>query len=179
MLAFGVGAGRAPPQPVLGASTPLAWNTVVLRTLYLLGLLVGVGVVGFWLLARGILGTRLQRPIAHLLFFAMLAVFLGGSGIVHDAASGTRYALVLRIAVTLSLVAGAAAALAPVYPRMLGVAAALASVLIVAPTLSGHALDRDTAALPRGAGRPRAHTLGRRLVRGARRARLRPATRDP
>ena len=142
VLAFGVGAGRAPPQPVLGASTPLAWNTVVLRTLYLLGLLVGVGVVGFWLLARGILGTRLQRPIAHLLFFAMLAVFLGGSGIVHDAASGTRYALVLRIAVTLSLVAGAAAALAPVYPRMLGVAAALASVLIVAPTLSGHALDR-------------------------------------
>ena len=142
MLAFGVGAGRAPPQPVLGASTPLAWNTVVLRTLYLLGLLVGVGVVGFWLLARGILGTRLQRPIAHLLFFAMLAVFLGGSGIVHDAASGTRYALVLRIVVTLSLAAGAAAALAPVYPRMLGVAAALASVLIVAPTLSGHALDR-------------------------------------
>jgi copper transport protein len=142
VLAFGVGAGRAPPQPVLGASTPLAWNTVVLRTLYLLGLLVGVGVVGFWLLARGILGTRLQRPIAHLLFFAMLAVFLGGSGIVHDAASGTRYALVLRITVTLSLVAGAAAALAPVYPRMLGVAAALASVLIVAPTLSGHALDR-------------------------------------
>jgi copper transport protein len=142
VLAFGVGAGRAPPQPVLGASTPLAWNTVVLRTLYLLGLLIGVGVVGFWLLARGILGTRLQRPIAHLLFFAMLAVFLGGSGIVHDAPSGTRYALVLRIVVTLSLAAGAAAALAPVYPRMLGVAAALASVLILAPTLSGHALDR-------------------------------------
>ena len=58
VLAFGVGAGRAPPQPVLGASTPLAWNTVVLRTLYLLGLLVGVGVVGFWLLARGILGDE-------------------------------------------------------------------------------------------------------------------------
>jgi len=72
----------------------------------------------------------------------MLAVFLGGSGIVHDAASGTRYALVLRLAVTLSLVAGAIAALAPVYPRMLGVAAAIALGLLVAPTLSGHALDR-------------------------------------
>jgi copper transport protein len=141
VLAFGVGEGRAPPQPVLGASTPLAWDVVVLRTLYLVGILVGVGVVGFWLLARRTLGTRLQRPIAHLLFFAMLAVFLGGSGIVHDAPSGTRYALVLRIVVILSLAAGAAAALAPVYPRMLAVAAGLASVLIVAPTLSGHALD--------------------------------------
>jgi copper transport protein len=142
VLAFGVGEGRAPPQPVLGASTPLAWNTVVLRTLYLLGILIGVGVAVFWLLARRTLGARLQRPVAHLLFFAMLAVFLGGSGIVHDAPSGTRYALVLRVVVTLSLVAGAAAALAPVYPRMLAVAAGLALTLGVAPTLSGHALDR-------------------------------------
>jgi copper transport protein len=142
VLAFGVGEGRASPQSVLGASTPLAGSTVVLRTLYLLGLLVGAGVAGFWLLARDTLGARLQRPTAHLLFFAMLAVFLGGSGIVHDAVSGTRYALVLRIAVILSLAAGAAAALAPVYPRMLGVAAAIALALVVAPTLSGHALDR-------------------------------------
>ena len=142
VLAFGVGEGRAPARPVLGASTPLAGSTVVLRTLYLLGLLVGAGVAGFWLLARRTLGERLQRPTAHLLFFAMLALFLGGSGIVHDAVSGTRYALVLRIVVILSLAAGAAAALAPVYPQMLAVAAALALALVVAPTLSGHALDR-------------------------------------
>ncbi len=142
VLAFGVGAGRAPPQPVLGASTPLAWNTVVLRTLYLLGILIGFGVAAFWLLARPTLGKRLEQPIAHVLFFAMLAVFLGGSGIVHDAASGTRYALVLRVAVTLSLVAGAAAALAPVYPRMLWIACACTLPLVAAPTVSGHALDR-------------------------------------
>src|SRR6185436_7946795 len=122
-------------------------NVVVLRTLYLLGILIGVGVAGFWLLARPTLGARLQRPIAHLLFFAMLAVFLGGSGIVHDAASGTRYALVLRIVVTLSLVGGAAAALAPVYPQTLWLASACAFLLVAAPTLSGHALDRTQ---PRG-----------------------------
>jgi copper transport protein len=142
VLAFGVGAGRASPRPVLDAATPLAGSTVVLRTLYLLGLLVGAGVAVFWLLARRTLGARLQRPIAHLLFFAMLALFLGGSGMVHDAVAGTRYALVLRIAVILSLAAGAAAALAPVYPRMLGAAAVIAIALILAPTLSGHALDR-------------------------------------
>jgi copper transport protein len=143
VLAFAVGSGRAAPHSVLGASAPLAWNDVVLRSLYYLGILAAAGAVAFGLLTRDILGERLRRPLSHLLFFALLAAFLGGSGILHSAASGTRYALLLKIAVTLALVGGAAAALAPLYGGLLAAAGACSVVLLAIPTFSGHALDRD------------------------------------
>ena len=129
VIAFAVGAGSASPHSVLGASAALTWNDVVLRTLYYLGLLVGGGAACFGLATRRLFGARLLRPLAHLLFFSLLAAFLGGSGIVHSASSGTRFALVLQAGLVVSLVGGAAAALAPTYPRLL--------------TLAGHALDRD------------------------------------
>ena len=89
-----------------------------------------------------------RRPSAAaaaraLLFFSLLPAFLGGSGMVHAAPPGTRFALVLKVAPTLSLVGGAAAALAPTVPRLLRLAGACALALLVAPTLAGHALDRD------------------------------------
>ena len=90
----------------------------------------------------------------------MLAVFLGGSGIVHDAASGTRYALVLESSSLLSLAAGAAAALAPIYPRLLGVAAALASALIAGADALRSRARPQPAAPPRVARRPRATLVG-------------------
>src|SRR5207253_269827 len=71
VLAFGVGAGRDAPQSVLGASTPLAWNSVVLRTLYLLGILIGAGAAAFGIVAGAELRERLRRPLAHVLFFSM------------------------------------------------------------------------------------------------------------
>src|SRR5205814_1888873 len=77
------------------------------------------------------------------LFFALLAAFLGGSGIVHSAPPGTRFDLVLKVAVTIALVGGAAAALAPTVRVLLAVAAACSLALLVAPTLAGHALDRN------------------------------------
>jgi copper transport protein len=143
VLAFGVGNGGPSPHSVLGASSALAWNNLVLRTLYVLGLLAAAGATIFWLLTRRILGERIQPPLAHLLFFALLAAFLGGSGIVHDAATGTRYALVSKIAVTVALAGGAAAALAPNVMALLYVAGACSLGLLAAPPLSGHALDRD------------------------------------
>ena len=85
----------------------------------------------------------MQRPLAHLVFFSLLLAFLGGSGILHAAPPGTRFALVMKIALTVSLAGGAAAALAPTLPRLLPVAYAAALALLAAPTLSGHALDRD------------------------------------
>src|SRR5581483_1377631 len=96
------------------------------------GLLTAAGAAAFGLLARRLLGEALARPLAQLLFFAFLSAFLGGSGIVHTAPPGTRYDLVVRAALTVSLIGGAAAALAPNVPRLL---------LLAAPTLSGHALD--------------------------------------
>ncbi|MDP9285048.1 MAG: copper resistance protein CopC/CopD, partial [Actinomycetota bacterium] len=147
VLSFTVGRGGPAPHSVLGASSALGWTDVVLRALYYLGLLAGGGAAVFGLRMRGIVGTRLHRPLAHLMFFALLATFVGASAIVHAAAPGTRYALVLKIALTVSLIGGAAAALAPTYPALLALAGACALALVAAPTLSGHALDPDQ---PRG-----------------------------
>jgi copper transport protein len=147
LVAFAVGRGSSAPSSVLGASAGLGWVDFALRALYYLGLLAGGGAAVFGLAMRGVASARLRRPLAHLLFFALLATFLGASAIVHSAPQGTRYALVLEVALTISLVGGAAAALAPTYPTLLALAGACALVLLAAPTLSGHALDRDQ---PRG-----------------------------
>jgi copper transport protein len=143
VLAFAVGAGTPAPQSVLGARVALTWGSVVFRTLYYLGLLAAAGAAVFWLLTRRLLGESLRRPLAQLLFVALLAAFVGGSGMLHAAPSGTRFALVLKIALVVSLAAAAAAALAPSVPRLVPVAAAGALLLLAVPPLSGHALDRD------------------------------------
>jgi len=93
------------------------------------------------------------------LFFALLAAFLGGSGIVHTAPAGTRFVLVLKVALTIALVGGAAAALAPSIPLLLYVAAGSGLALLVAPTLAGHALDRDQPRVLAPLRRPRAHDV--------------------
>jgi copper transport protein len=143
VIAFAVGEGSASPTSVLGASVPLTWSDILLRSLYYLGVLAGGGFAVFALLGRRVLGPALQRPLSHLLFFALLLAFLGGSGILHAVPPGTRFAFVLKIALTTSLAGGAAAALAPTLPQLLPVAYAAALALLAAPTLSGHALDRD------------------------------------
>jgi copper transport protein len=141
VLAFAVGAGEPRPHSILGASVPLTWTDVVLRSLYYLGLLTAGGVVLFGLAVRGPLGDALARPLAQVVFFGLLAVFVGGSGIVHTSAPGTRYALVVRVALLTALAGGAAAALAPARPVLLVPAAVTALALLLAPTLAGHALD--------------------------------------
>ncbi|HEX4526492.1 MAG TPA: copper resistance protein CopC [Gaiellaceae bacterium] len=143
VIAFAVGTGRAAPHSVLGAAAPLSWNDVLLRTLYYFGLLAGAGAAIFGLLTRNLLGEALRKPLAHLLFFSLLLVFLGGSGMVHSAPAGTRFALVLKFALTVALAGGAAAALAPTVRPLLPVAGTASLLLLFAPTLSGHALDRS------------------------------------
>jgi copper transport protein len=143
VLAFGVGVGAASPTSVLGASAPLSWSNLVLRVLAFFGVLAAAGATVFWLLNRRQLGDRIRVPLAHLLFFALLAAFLGGSGMLHASPPGTRFALVLKVAITVALVGGAAAALAPAVPLLLFVAGGCSLALLAAPTLAGHALDRD------------------------------------
>ena len=137
LVAFAIGRGGPAPRSVLGASAGLGWVGFALRALYYLGLLAGAGAAVFGFAMRGIASSRLQRPLAHLLFFSLLATFLGASAIVHATPPGTRYALVLKVVLTISLVGGAAAALAPTYPVLLAVAGMSAIVLLAGPTLSG------------------------------------------
>ncbi len=141
VLAFAVGAGEPRPHSILGASAPLTWTDLVLRSLYYTGLLAAGGIVLFGLAVRRPLGDALARPLAQVVFFGLLAVFVGGSGIVHTSAPGTRYALVVRVALLTALAGGAAAALAPAWPALLAPAALAALALLLAPTLAGHALD--------------------------------------
>jgi copper transport protein len=143
VLAFAVGAGRAPPTALLDATTHSSWSGVLERTLFLLGLLTAGGAAVFGFQARPVLGGRLTLPLAQLIFFSLLVAFLGGSALLRAATAGTRYDHVLKVAIVVSIVGGAAAALAPVYPRLLDAASLCALVLLAAPTLGGHALDRD------------------------------------
>jgi copper transport protein len=143
VLAFGVGKGAASPKSVLGASAPLSWSNLLLRTLFFFGVLSAGGATVFWLLTRSTLGDRVRSPLAHLLFFALLAAFLGASGMAEGAPPGTRFVLVIKVAISVALVGGAAAALAPTIPVLLYLAGACSLVLLAAPTLAGHALDHD------------------------------------
>ncbi len=143
VIAFAVGTAGTRPEPVLGASTPTGLGNVVLRALYFVGLLVAAGATVFALLARRLLGARLRRPLAGLLFVALVAAFVGASGLEATAASGTRFALVMKVATVVALAGAAAAALAPAVPALLAAAGACALALTAAPALAGHALDRD------------------------------------
>jgi copper transport protein len=143
VLAFAVGAGSAAPQSILAAAAPLGWFDVLLRTLYFFGVLAGGGAAAFAALAGPIVGERLRRPLAHLFFLTLLAVFLGASGIAHGAVSGTRYDLVLKASLIVSVLGAAAAALAPLYRRLLPICGACAIALVAAPTIAGHALDAN------------------------------------
>jgi len=147
VLAFAVGLGSPPPQAVLTAAPALRSFDLVVRTLYYLGVLVGAGTAVFGLLARPLLGARLRRPVAGLLFASLVAAFVGASGLAADAAAGTRFARVLEAALLVALVGAAAAALAPIWAPLLTVAGACAIALTAAPALAGHSLDRGQ---PRG-----------------------------
>jgi copper transport protein len=142
VIAFAVGAGSASPTSVLTAKTGLGWWAATFRVLFYLGLLTAGGVAVFAVRIRHLL-RAVRTPVAHLLFVSLFVAFLGASGVVHAAPSGTRNALVLDVALGLALAGAAAAALAPRAPRLLPLAGACALALLVMPTLSGHALDRN------------------------------------
>lgn len=140
VIAFAVGAGRAAPTSILTAKAGLGWWAAAFRVLFYLGLLTAAGVAVFALRTRDVTQDA-QTPLAHLLFLSLVLAFLGASGVVHAAPSGTRNALVLDIALGFSIAGAACAALAPRAHRLLPVAYACALALALTPTFAGHALD--------------------------------------
>ena len=72
---------------------------------------------------------------------ACFAAFLGASGLEHAAASGTRFALLTRVAAVLAVVGAGSAALALAALTLLLAAGALAVALLTLPAFAGHALD--------------------------------------
>ena len=134
VIAFGVGAGRAPPQAALSADNGPGVQSVVSRFLLFAGLLTAAG-AAFFRFAVGPVTPRL-------LLGAFLLAFVGISGVAHDVSVSTRFGSVMAAAAVIAGVGALLAALAPLYSRLEIPAFAAALVLLPAPTLAGHALDR-------------------------------------
>lgn len=133
VIAFGVGAGRAPPTAALNADNGPSFQDVLSRWLFFAGLLTAAG-AAFYRFAVG--------PVPPRLFLvAFLLVLVGASSAIHDVSVSTRFGGVMLAASVIAGVGALFAALTPLFPR-LGVVPALAGlVLVPVPTLAGHALD--------------------------------------
>jgi copper transport protein len=133
VIAFGVGAGRAPPTAALSADNGPSFQDVFSRWLFFAGLLTAAGAAFF----RFVVG-----PVPPRLFLvAFLLVLVGASSAIHDVSVSTRFGGVMLAACVVAGVGALFAAITPLYPP-LGVVPAVAGLLLIpVPTLAGHALD--------------------------------------
>lgn len=134
VIAFGVGAGRSPPQPALSADNGPSAQDVLSRFLFFAGLLTAAG-AAFFRFAVGPVPVRLM-------LVAFLSVFVGVSGIAHDVSISTRFGSAMTAAAALAGVGALTAALAGLIPRVEPVPFVAGLLLLPIPTLAGHALDR-------------------------------------
>jgi copper transport protein len=140
VLAFAVGAGSPRPVPTLSAGGGVSTASVVLRFLFLAGVLVagGAALTGRVLLEPG--GRRLQTAVVG---GALVLTAGGGFGLLalEPAADATRFGRVTETAAIVALVGAAAALASLAVPALALVASAAAMLELAAPTLAGHALD--------------------------------------
>jgi copper transport protein len=144
VLAFRVGAaGGARPESVLRAEGRPSALDVLSRILYIGGILVAAGTAFFGLVVARDRSLAAQKTLV----LALVAVFLGGSALLHasGAATASRFGRVTEVAVLVAAIGATAAGVSTVYPRLLVAAQGTALALLLAPTLGGHALDRGTA----------------------------------
>ncbi len=134
VVAFAVGAGRAPPQAALSADNGPSAQDVLSRLLFFAGLLTAAG-AAFFRFAVG-------RVPVRLMLGAFLLVFVGVSGMAHDASLSTRFGTVMAVAAVIAGLGAVLAAVAPVFPRLEPLPFLAAFTLLPLPTLAGHSLDR-------------------------------------
>jgi copper transport protein len=145
LLAFAVGRGGPTPVPELltvhGFET---WQRIVMRVLFFAGVLGAAGAVVFTLLVLGPLRLEapLRRPQSHLLFAFFLAAFCGSDALAHTAgAGGTRFGQAVTVAAIAAVTGAVSAALTPLSAVLRYLAWMAGAVLLVCPTVAGHALD--------------------------------------
>jgi copper transport protein len=140
VLAFAVGAGSPRPVPTLSAGGGISTASVVLRFLFLAGVLVagGAALIGRVLLEPG--RRRLETAVVGV---GLALVAGGGFGLlaIEPAADSTRFGHVTETAAIVALVGVAAAVASLAVPAVALVASGAAVLDLVAPTLAGHALD--------------------------------------
>jgi len=133
VIAFGVGASRASPKAALSADNGPSAQDVVSRLLFFAGLLTAAG-AAFFRFAVG-------RVPVRLMLGAFLLVFVGVSGVAHDASLSTRFGTVMALAAVISGIGAVLAAVAPVFPWLEPLPFLTGFALLPLPTLAGHALD--------------------------------------
>ena len=143
VIAFAVGAGRAPPTPSLTAGNGPGATDVFSRFLFIGGVLIAGGGALF----RLVVGVARER----VLLGGFVLAFLGGTGLLgHHVSLSTRFGLAIAVATVLAAFGATAAAISLVEPVAANVAWALGLLLLLAPSFAGHALDP---------GRPRIEVL--------------------
>jgi methionine-rich copper-binding protein CopC/putative copper export protein len=144
VVAFGIGTSGHPVS-VLTTRGYVTWQRLIMRALFLLGVL---GAAGAAFYSAFVLGGALPRRQAHLLFASFVLAFAGADALIHaTSAGGTRFERFMIVATVASGVGAAAAALAPRVEWLRFLAWGAAAVLFVCPTLAGHALDADQPAV--------------------------------
>ena len=144
VIAFAVGSGAGAPSAALTAKGYVTWSSVAIRTVFYLGVLGAIGAAFF--------GAILLRPVApdprlaraqSRLLLAWFLLALGGSATLLATAStgGTDFSRAMILATVASGTGAVAAAFVPWQPSARYLCWGAAAVLLVCPTLSGHALD--------------------------------------
>jgi copper transport protein len=134
VIAFAVGAGRAPPTPSLTAGNGPSVEDVIARFLFLAGVLIAGGGALF----RLVVGVGRERVQAA----GFLLAFLGGTGLLAAQASvATRFGVAVAVATVVAALGTTAAAISTVEPRAAPVAWILGLLLLPVPSFAGHALD--------------------------------------
>ena len=134
VIAFGVGAGRAPPAPSLDAEGGASVTDVIARFLFLGGILVAGGGALF----RLVVGIGRER----ILLAGFLLAFFGGTGLLDSHASlSSRFGLAVGVATLVAAVGATAAAISLVEPVAAKTAWLCGLLVLPAPSFAGHALD--------------------------------------
>ncbi len=144
VIAFGVGAGRAPPRATLEPlATGPTFASVAARWVFLAGVLGAVGLALFSLLVWRPAPTEdeaAERLALLVSVFAVLAA-VGAADEVHRVGLATRDGTALGAGFVVALVVASLAAAATMERRVLVPALLAAVCLAPVPAVAGHALD--------------------------------------
>ncbi len=142
VVAFAVGAGRAPPQSVLApAATGPDAGSVLARWLFLAGVLLAAGLAILALAVPGARAGEGEERLALLLTVAAALAAVGAGSEAHRVGLDTRDGTALLAGFVTAVGVGLLAGAATLERRALRPALLLALGLVAVPSVAGHALD--------------------------------------
>ncbi|MGB2953513.1 MAG: copper resistance protein CopC [Gaiellaceae bacterium] len=141
VIAFAVGAGRAPPTAALSAASPgPRAKDVTFRWLFLAGLLTAVGAAAFELFV--LRHERQESTVPYALMAVGFALAAGGvAGLVPHHQATTRFGITYQIGGAIALAGALLGVLRLAEPRLRFLPSLAALALLPVPSIAGHAMD--------------------------------------